>query len=261
MGVAKVITFGSRKGGTGKTTLAYNVSSYLSDNGYKCLLVDLDSQAHATIHSGFDPLKISKGIYEMIISYLNSSDFMDYYEYVVNSRNLALIPSNEKIAALEVELSSIKNKESVLKDVLVEFDSMYDFIVIDTPPSLGMIVINALVASDYLIIPVKLDFFSLVGLAQMMNFYYRINSTLAPSLKFLGLAPIRPTAKAKVSDEVLEELKRTFGEELILPILRNDVKVVEAASHGMPVYNYAPRCRASQDIEHIAEEILRRAKS
>lgn len=254
--VAKVVVFASRKGGTGKTTLSYNISAFLADAGYRCLLVDLDSQAHATIHAGFEPVKIKYGLYEALIDFLTNKKVEE--KAIHKQKNLFLLPSTSKVAALEIELDHLSNKESVLKEFLIEYDNLFDYIFIDTPPSLGLIVINALVASQYLLIPVKLDFFSLVGLAQMMNFYYKINATLSPSLKLLGLIPIMFSTQARVCKEVLQELQKTFGDRMILPVLRNDIKIVEASSHGISIHRYAPKSRASMDIKAISQEILRR---
>ncbi|MGJ8455410.1 ParA family protein [Pseudothermotoga sp. U03pept] len=254
--MAKIISISNRKGGVGKTTLAYNLSALLSDMGKKCLLLDLDSQAHATIHTGLEPLKIKYGVYEALIDFLNNQHVRKDVLYRQNE--LFVLPSNGKIAALEVELDQLPNRESVLKDFLLDYDRDFDYIFIDTPPSLGLTVINALVASQYLLVPVRLDFFSLVGLAQMMNFYYRTNATLSPSLKFLGLVPIMFSAQAKLCKEVLQELQRTFEDKMIFPILRNDIKIAEASSHGLPIHRYAPKSRAAQDIKAIAEEVLRR---
>jgi len=254
--MAKTFTFANLKGGTGKTTLCYNIAALFVEMGYRSLLIDLDAQAHATTHAGFEPIKIKKGVFEAISEYLKKQSVDS--QVILRQQGLSILPSNSKTVLLEEELASLTNKESVLKDFLMELDRDFDFIFIDTPPSLGLTVLNALVASDYLLIPVRLDFFSLVGLAQMINFYYKVNTTLSPYLKLLGLIPISISARARVCNDVLNELRTTFGEKLLFPTLRNDIKVVEASSHGLPVHRYAPKSRASEDLTKISQEILRR---
>ncbi|HCO97864.1 MAG: ParA family protein [Pseudothermotoga sp.] len=254
--MAKTLAFANLKGGTGKTTLCYNLAALLTDMGQRTLLVDLDAQAHATTHAGFEPLKIKKGVFDAIDDYLEKHNTGP--QVLLRQEKLFILPSNPKTVLLEEKLESLPNKESVLKDFLVEFDRDFDFILIDTPPSLGLTVLNALVASQYLLIPVKLDFFSLVGLAQMINFYYKVNATFSPYLRLLGLIPISISSRANVCKDVMNELRTTFGERLLLPTLRNDIKVVEASSHGLPVHRYAPKSRATEDLTKIAREIMRR---
>ncbi|MCD6102419.1 MAG: ParA family protein [Thermotogaceae bacterium] len=256
--MAKTIVFSSRKGGSGKTTLAFNTCALLADMSHRCLLVDMDSQAHATIHAGLEPFNVKRGVYEVLVSFLKSGAIER--EALVRQDNMTILPTNENIAALDVELKDIPNGESVLKDFLMEFDRDFDYIVIDTPPSLGLVTINSLVAADYLVIPVRLDFFSLVGLAQVMSVYYKVSSTLVPNLRLIGLVPIMFSARARVSREALKELEKTFGEVMVLPRLRTDVKVVEASSHGVPVHKYAPKCRAAADLKAITLEILKRVR-
>ena len=254
--MAKTIVFSNRKGGTGKTTLSFNIASYLANKKYRTLLIDLDSQAHSTIHAGLNVFKLKYTIYEVLIEFIKNKKVNK--DVIIKTSKLDLIPSNENIAALEIELSNFNNQNSILKDFLIEFEKDYDFIIIDTPPSLGLITINALVASDYLIIPVKLDFFSLVGIANMMNIYYKINSMYAPNLKLLGIIPVNLNSRAKISKEVFKEIENTFGKDKLFPFLKQDIKFVEASSHGLPIFKYSPKSSGSEAIRKISKELLRR---
>ncbi|WGS65858.1 ParA family protein [Marinitoga aeolica] len=246
--MAEVIVFANRKGGSGKTTLAYNLANVMNK---KTLLIDFDSQAHSTVYAGINPFDVKYGIYEMIVDYLNTGK---YQNKTLNIHNIDIIPSNQNLAALEIELASYEGRNFVLKDILIDFHNKYDYIFIDTPPSLGLLTINALNASDYLLIPVKSDFLSLVGLSQMMEIYYKVN-TENPDLKFLGVIPTMVDKRTKISKEIINELKRIFGEKKVLTPLRNDVKLIESSSHGIPIKKYAPKSRAALDIRKIAKEI------
>ena len=255
--MARTVVFANRKGGSGKTTLAFNVASLLADSGNRCLLVDMDSQAHATVHAGLEPFKITFGVYEALVNFLESQQAVPDSIISLNT-NFSILPANEKLSALELELKDIKNREIVLKDFLLELESEFDYIIIDTPPSLGLVTINALVASQYLVIPVKTDFLSLVGLSQMMNDYYRVNALLNPELKFLGIAPMIFDARTRISKEVLNQLESTFGPNRLFTPIRSDVKVMEASGHALPVHKYCPKCRATQDLKIFVEELARR---
>jgi len=255
--MAQIVVFANRKGGSGKTTLAFNVASFLADNGNRCLLVDADSQAHATVHAGLDPFKITFGVYEALVNFLENQQAVSDLILPINV-NFSILPANEKLSALELELKDLQNRESVLKDFLLELESEFDYIIIDTPPSLGLITINALVASQYLVIPVKTDFLSLVGLSQMMNVYYRVNALLNPELKLLGIVPTIFDTRTRISKETLNQLKSTFGPNRIFKPIRSDVKMMEASGHALPIHKYCPRCRATQDLQTFVEELLRR---
>ncbi len=257
--MGKVLVFSNRKGGTGKTTVAVNITAVLADQGKKCLLLDLDSQAHATVHLGLNPLGVRYGIYEALVDFLKKQKWNPELLHAAGN-NLTLIPSNQNLAALDVELSRVQNGELVLRDFLFEIERSFDYLIIDTPPSLGLATLSALVAAQYLVIPTRVDFLSGVGLAQMMDLYYRTSATLNPLIQFLGVIPTMLESRTRISREILDELSRTFGQSKVFSPLRRDIKVVEASSHALPVHRYAPRCRAAQDIQRIAAEIVERMK-
>ncbi|MBM7558582.1 ParA family protein [Marinitoga litoralis] len=252
--MAKVIVLANRKGGSGKTTLAFNLShAFKSKKTFseKILLIDFDSQAHSTVYAGINPFDVKYGIYEMIVDYINTGKYKDGK---ISMHNIDIIPSNQNLAALEIELAHHEERNFVLKDLIIDFHNEYDYIFIDTPPSLGLLTINALNASDYLLIPVKSDFLSLVGLSQMMEIYYKVNVE-NPNLKILGVIPTMVDKRTKISKEIIGELKKIFGDKKVFTPLRNDVKLIESSSHGIPIIKYAPKSRASSDIKKIAKEI------
>jgi chromosome partitioning protein len=254
--MGKIVVFSNRKGGTGKTTVAVNVAAFLADQGKKCLLIDLDSQAHATVHLGVNPLKVRYGIYEALVDFVEKKTWRE--DLFLSVGSCTLVPSNANLSALDVELNQTTDEVLIFRDFLFEFEGAFEYIFIDTPPSLGPVTLSALVAAQYLVIPTKVDFLSGVGLAQMMELYYRTSANLNPLLKFLGVVPTMFEAKTRIAREILKEFSQAFGEENVLPPLRRDIKVVEASSHGVPIHRYAPRCRATQDIRQIALGIVER---
>jgi chromosome partitioning protein len=253
--MGKIVVFSNRKGGTGKTTVAVNIAAFLADQGKRCLLLDLDSQAHATVCLGLNPLGVRYGIYEALVDFLRKKNWNPELLHIAGN-NLTLIPSNQNLAALDVELSQVQGGELVLRDFLFEIEQSFDYLIIDTPPSLGLTTLSGLVAAQYLVIPTRVDFLSGVGLAQMMDLYYRTNATLNPLIRFLGIVPTMFESRTRISREILGELSQTFGQARVFSPLRRDIKVVEASSHALPVHRYAPRCRAAQDIRRIATEIV-----
>lgn len=257
--MAKVIVFSNRKGGAGKTTLAYNTAAYLNKHVGKTLLIDLDSQSHATIHAGINPFSVTDSVYELFVSYINSKKVDK--KFIAKNDELYIIPSSERIAALDIELSQlVEDKHAILKDILLELFDEFDYIVLDTPPALGLTTINALVASDFLIIPFKVDFFSLVGIGEVLNLYYRVNAFYSPNLKLVGVAPLNFIPRSNVSKEVMNNIKKNLGEKMILPQINQDVRFIEAASHGKSIFSYAPNCKGSLQMKALAEEIIRRMK-
>lgn len=259
--MAKILTFSNRKGGAGKTTLAFNVACYLNARFGRTLLIDLDSQAHATIHAGLNPFKSVGSVYELFVDFLHGKPVSS--SYIVKAPELDIIPASEEVSALEIELSELDldtgvQRISVLKDIMIELSSDYNFVIIDTPPSLGLLTLNALTAADYLIIPFKVDFFSMVGIGEMMNLYYRVTALYSPELRLLGVVPINFTPRSRISGEIFGNLKKNLGEHLILPQITQDIKFVEAASHGRSILSYAPNSKGANQIRQLSEEILRR---
>ncbi|NUU96906.1 ParA family protein [Marinitoga sp. 1138] len=252
------IVFSNRKGGSGKTTLAYNIASIVSEK-HKTLLIDFDSQAHSSVYAGLNPFEVKYGIYEGIIDFIKNNTIKN--EIITKNDTLDLIPANQHLAALEIELNNFEDKNIILKNFLIDIENNYDYIFIDTPPSLNLLTINALNAANYLIIPVKTDFLSLVGISQIMEVFYYVNTYQNPDIKLLGIIPTMVNKRLKITQEIFDNLTNTFGNEKILTPLRNDVKVIESSSHGIPVHKYAPKSRASSDLKKIAAEILKKVES
>jgi len=263
--MAVVLVFANRKGGSGKTTTAVNVADGLALQGKRTLLVDADSQAQATISSGILPYHLSTSIYEIIHLYIKHKGGKSWNREAVLSgivrgkKRYDLLPSKADLSALELELAEMPGRESLLHDLLVEVDAEYDFILLDLPPSLGVLTINSLVAAEWLIIPLEPTFLSMDGLAQMMSILYRVNAELNPRLKLMGILPVKCDLRTNLARSVVDEIRRNFGAERLLPPVRNDVKLAEAPSFGKTVFEYSPACRGARDYEEVVAAILARS--
>ncbi|MBU4369521.1 AAA family ATPase [Patescibacteria group bacterium] len=250
----KVIVICNRKGGTGKTNVAINLAAYLSALGKKILLIDLDPQANAS--SGLGIGDRSQGIYEVLsqkIS-LNSS-------ITATRRNLWVIPANENLAGADIELVNIPEREFVLskviKNILAEkAEENYDYIFIDTPPSLSLITVNSLVAADQVLIPVQAEYYALEGLGQLLQTIGLVKENLQPNLKILGAVLTMYDGRGRLSAEVWEELYKHFPYKIFRTIIPRNVRLAEAPSYGQTILEYAPKSKGARAYKRLAKEFL-----
>lgn len=254
--MAKVLVFANHKGGSGKTTTSVHVAFALGEKGFKVLLVDLDSQAHATLCTGVLPYKVTRGAFEVFCSFVEKGVVMR--EVICRNLGFDLLPANEELSGFETKFSSFPRREAVVKNFLLELESEYHFILIDTPPSLGLLTLNAMVSGDFLIIPVKTDFLSLAGLVQMMQTLYRVNAYFNPQLRLLGIVPTMYDGRTRVAREAVRQLEENFGREKVFVPIRQDVKLAESPSFSQVVFQYAPFSRGARDYRVLAEEILQK---
>ncbi|MDD3269143.1 MAG: ParA family protein [Syntrophomonadaceae bacterium] len=259
--MATTIVLANRKGGSGKTTTALNLADGLARTGQRVLLVDADSQAQATSGCGILPYNLDMSIYELlhlVVQHRLSADAV--HQTLIRTKQFDLLPSKPDLSALELEASQISNRESLLHMLLMDLDAEYDYIVIDLPPSLGLITINGLVTAQWLLVPIELTFFSMDGLAQMMGILYRINAELNTSLRLMGILPVKCDLRTNLARNVIEEVRQNFGESRILPAVRNDIKLAEAPSFGKSIFEYAPHCRGALDYQQVTKAILARSE-
>ncbi|MGE5397955.1 MAG: ParA family protein [Chitinophagales bacterium] len=251
------IVVANRKGGSGKTTTSVNIADGLSRKGQRVLLVDADSQAQATISCGVLPHSLDMTLYQLMQVAMHESDSKSAIGSAIlrKVKSFDFIPSRPDLSAIEIEAAQFPGRESLLKDILLRLDREYDFIIIDLPPSLGLITINGLVAANKLLIPVEPSFLSMDGLAQMMSILYRVNADLNPDLRLLGILPIKCDLRTNLARSVVDEIKKNFGPDLLLPAIRNDVKLAEAPSFGKTIFEYAASCRGAQDYTNLVKKI------
>lgn len=244
------IAITNRKGGTGKSTVAVNLSAELSIRGKRILLIDLDTQGHSTLGVGFE---FKKGLISIHSVFIDSSIDIDKLIYPTKWENLYISPADPMF-----EHGKAGDRRSILREKIGNkgFSQNFDFVIIDTPPSLDNLLVNALIASDYVLIPFQPHFLSIEGIKSLARLFFRIASTENPSLKLLGLIPVMLNLRMRHHVKVTGSVTMNFGKEKILPGIRSDIKVVEAFENKMPVVFYSPNSRASLDYKLLADELL-----
>ncbi len=254
--MGKIIAFANQKGGVGKTTTCVNVATYMALMGKKVLILDMDPQGNATSAVGVNKTKELKTIYDLI-------DDQSLYEDVIQTtiiENLFIIPSTIDLAGAEVELIQIPQREKVIKRILDEIKGSYDFILIDCPPSLGLITVNALTASDSVIIPITCEFFPLEGIAQLMNTIRLIKYHLNPDLDIEGVVMTMKDKRYNLTNQVSNEIIKVFNKKVYLTNIPRNIRLAEAPSHGLPVALYDATSKGAEAYLSLAEEILKRAQ-
>lgn len=252
--MGKIISFSNQKGGVGKTTTCVNVAACVASKGYKVLLVDLDPQGNATSSVGVEKTEELKGIYNVIIGETN------VIEVVAKTKfdNLDIIPADLNLAGAEVELVQMNSREHILKNSLDIVRNSYDYIFIDCPPSLGLLTINALTASDSIIIPILCEFLSLEGLSQLMNTVWLVKQHLNSKLEIEGVVLTMKSARGNSVNQVSQEIKKFFSKKVYETAIPRNVRVAEAPSYGEPIIYYDSKCKGAQAYKELTEEFLKR---
>ena len=249
----RTIAIANQKGGCGKTTTAVNLSAALAMKGYSVLLIDLDPQAHATLGLGCDPETMDKTIYDVIT---NPEVLMSKVVLETNIRGLRLVPSNILLSGVEVELASLVGREYVLSQKLDCVDSNYDICIIDCSPSLGLLTLNALVASDEVIIPVQVHYYALEGFKQVLETINIVKERFNSSLKIRGILLTFVESRTILSRQIQEQLKEFFDRLVFSTVIHRTIKLAEAPSAGEPILTYAPKSQGAVEYEVLAEEVI-----
>lgn len=249
---ARVVTFVNQKGGVGKTTTAVSLAAALGRRGQKVLLVDLDPQANATSAAGVDPDDLP-GVYDLLLAEVGGADVV----VDVPDEKLAVIPSSPALAGAEVELVPAMAREQRLKNGLHPLRDEFDWIFIDCPPSLGLLTINALTASDHVVIPVQCEYMALEGLSRLVQTLDLVKRNLNPNLTILGVVLTMFDGRTRLSQQVVDEV-RTHFEQTFSAIIPRSVRLSEAPSHGQSIFRYEPGGRAALAYDALAQELLQR---
>ena len=254
IGQTKILGIINQKGGVGKSTTAVNLAAALGSAGKQVLLVDLDPQGNATSGLGIDKGEITRCIYDLL---LNDTPL---HEVIIPdvATGLDLIPPTINLAGAEVELVSEMARENRLKDTLGSLRGKYDYILIDCPPSLGLLTVNALVASDKLIIPIQCEFYALEGVTKLLDSMKRVKSRLNPPLDIFGILLTMYDGRTMLARQVAKEVRSFFGKQVFETIIPRTVKLSEAPSYGLPITEYDPHGRGAESYTALAKEVINR---
>ena len=250
--MGKVIAIANQKGGVGKTTTAVNLAACLAKAGKKVLLVDIDPQGNSTSGLGIDKRRCEKTIYNCLIDEEKMENVSIQTEY----ENLSVCPSNLDLSGAEIELISVMGRENRLKESLASAREIFDYILIDAPPSLGLITINTLTAADSVIIPVQCEFYALEGVSQLIETIKRIKKALNPNLYIQGIVMTMYDARTNLAMQVVDEVKRFFPGKVYRTIIPRNVRISEAPGFGKPVIYYDESSKGAEAYTELALELI-----
>ena len=250
----KIIAFANQKGGVGKTTSAVNIASSLAAKKYSVLLVDCDPQGNATSGLGIRKKSSSGSVYDVIIGRSKTADMV----CSTTVKNLSVIPSSMDLVGAEIELIDMADREARLRAALEQVRDSYDFIIIDCPPSLGLLTLNCLTAADGVVIPLLCEFYSLEGISQLTQTIRHVKSRVNPSLELIGVLVNMYDGRLTLTVQVMEEIKRYFGAKLFARPVPRNVKLSEAPSYGVPIDIYDKYSKGARAYEEVTEELIRR---
>lgn len=252
--MGRIIAVLNQKGGVGKTTTAINLAAYFAKQGKTVLLIDLDPQGNATSGLGIDKLALKNSTYSVLLEKVD----IDIVRHSTLLPKLYILPTNADLSGAEVQLASESDRELKLKHALAGKASDYDIVLIDCPPSLGLLTINALAASTDVLIPVQTEYYAMEGLSQLIQTIQRVQQGLNQSLRILGVVMTMYDSRTSLSEQVRAEITRVFGDLVCDTVIPRNVRLAEAPSHGLPVMNYDKWSKGARAYKNLAKEVLGR---
>lgn len=250
----QVIAVLNQKGGVGKTTSTINLGAYLAKTGKSVLVVDFDPQGNATSGLGIDKHNLSATMYDVLFGQAEVSDAIQE----TNTDRLFVLPANPSLASAEVELVSQMQRELILKNILANV--AHDIVLIDCPPSLGLLTVNALAAANHLLIPVQAEYYALEGLSQLLSVVQRVRAGLNPGLDLLGVIVTMYDSRTSLSEQVYEELQKHFSDKLFKTVIPRNVRLAEAPSHGKSIHDHDKWSKGARAYKALSKELLERMK-
>lgn len=250
--MSKIIAILNQKGGVGKTTTTINLAAYWAKMGKRVLIVDADPQGNATSGLGVDKMATSVTTYQLMLGQTTVSQAA----VETSNEGVSIVPANNNLATVEIELADMTGRERKLRDALQALS--YDIILIDCPPALGLITVNALVAADLLLIPVQAEYYALEGLGQLLEVFRRVKQSVNPQIRLLGIAVTMYDSRTSLSDQVVEQLQKHFGEFVFETKIPRNVRLAEAPSYGRPISEHDKWSKGARAYKQLAKEIWER---
>ena len=252
----RVIAIANQKGGVGKTTTAINLSACLADLGKKVLALDLDPQGNMTSGLGVDKDEIESSVYDLLIGNAGIEECI--CENVLD--NLDVLPSNIDLSAAEIEMIGVDNKEFIIKKEMEKIKDKYDFVIIDCPPALSMLTINAMTTADSVLVPIQCEYYALEGLSQLIHTIELVQERLNSSLEIEGVVFTMYDARTNLSLQVVENVKDNLNQNIYKTIIPRNVRLAEAPSYGMPINVYDPKSAGAESYMQLADEVIHRGE-
>lgn len=254
--MALVCAIVNQKGGVGKTTTTVNLAAYLATRGKRVILVDLDPQGNATSGLGIEKDSVELSSYDLVINGATLSDCL----LETSVRNLKVCPSNINLAGAEVELAGMEKRESRLKEAFQANTESYDFLLIDCPPSLGLLTLNALIASDSVLVPIQAEYYALEGVSQLMETVNSVKNGLNPDLGIFGVLITMFDGRTQLANQVEQEVRKYFGEKVFKTVIPRNVRLSEAPSYGQSILEYDKRSKGAEAYHKLSREVIARER-
>ena len=254
--MGKCIAVANQKGGVGKTTTSVNLSAALGVAGKKVLLIDLDPQGNATSGVGIDKMSDVTSIYDVIINDVPIKEAIIKTEF----KNLSVIPATTSLAGAEIELVEIENRETRLKEKVSEIKDDYDFILIDCPPSLGLLTLNSFVCTDTILIPLQCEFFALEGLSQLISTIRQVKKSLNKDIDIEGILLTMFDGRTNLSNQVADEIKKYYPDKVYKSVIPRNIRLSEAPSYGQPINVYDKHSKGAESYKNLAKEVIKKNK-